>query len=88
MVDARVWRQVEDEALESPVTFLEYPRPIRRGSGGPHKPFSSLSEGLRGIFTINTEAGEMTCVPLHIPGTTMSSWVAGAGKYCSRNSSS
>jgi hypothetical protein len=24
MVDARVWKQVEDEARESPVRFLEY----------------------------------------------------------------
>jgi hypothetical protein len=24
MVDARVWRQVKDEARESPVRFLEY----------------------------------------------------------------
>src|SRR5215207_5244671 len=41
---------------------------IRRDSGGPQKPFSSLSEGLRGIFTIITEAGEVTCVLLHILG--------------------
>ena len=53
---------VKDEARESPVKFLEYLF-TRRGSGGPQKPFSSLSEGLRGIFTIITEAGEMTCVP-------------------------
>src|SRR5919112_1369232 len=32
--------------------------PIRRGTGGPQKPFSSLSEGLRGIFIIITETGE------------------------------
>jgi hypothetical protein len=25
MVDARVWRQVEDEERESPLRFLEYP---------------------------------------------------------------
>jgi|GEM_PF-4485620 hypothetical protein len=33
------------------------------------------------MFTINTEAGEETCIPnLHILGATpMSSWVAGAG---------
>jgi hypothetical protein len=31
------------------------------------------------MFTINTEAGENTYVPhLHILGTTMCSWVAGA----------
>jgi hypothetical protein len=74
MVDARVWRMVEDEPREPPVTLLKYP-PLLMGSGGSQKPFSSLSEGLRGIFTIITEAGEMTCVPLHIPGTTMSSWL-------------
>jgi hypothetical protein len=56
------------------VTLLEY-LPIRRGSGGPQKPFSWLSEGVRAVFTINTEAGEMTCVPLHIPGTPMSLWL-------------
>jgi len=33
------------------------------------------------VFTINTEAGEMTCVLLHIPGTTMCSWLAGTGGY-------
>jgi hypothetical protein len=35
------------------------------------------------MFTIDTEAGEETCVPyLHILGATpMSSWVADAGGY-------
>jgi hypothetical protein len=34
------------------------------------------------MFTINTEAGEMNRGPrLHIPGTPISSWVAGAGGY-------
>jgi hypothetical protein len=28
MVDARVWKQVEDEARESPVRFLEYLGPL------------------------------------------------------------
>jgi hypothetical protein len=61
------------------VTFLEYPI-YQKGSGGPQKPFSWLSEGVRGVFTINTEVGEETCVPyLHIFGATpLSSWVAGA----------
>ena len=37
--------------------------------GGPQKPSSWLSEGVRGIFTINTEVGEKSCVPhLHILG--------------------
>jgi len=58
-----VWRQVKDEARESPVRSLE--PPIRKGSGGPQKPFSSLSEGARGLFIINTEAGEIACV-LHL----------------------
>jgi hypothetical protein len=51
---------VEDEARESPVRFLEHLpiRPIRRGSGGSQKPFSSLSEGVRRVFTINTETDE------------------------------
>jgi hypothetical protein len=46
------------------VTLLEY-LPIRRGNGGSQKPFSSLSEGVRGAFTINTEIGEMARV-LHL----------------------
>ena len=50
------------EGRQSLVRFLEHP-PIRRGSGGPQKPFSSLSEGLRGVFTICTEAGERPHVP-------------------------
>jgi hypothetical protein len=42
---------------------------MRRGRGGSQKAFSSLSEGVRGVFTINTEAGEMPCIPhLHILG--------------------
>jgi hypothetical protein len=45
------------------VRFLGYD-PIRRGSGGPQKPFSWLSEGVRGAFTINTETGEMARVLL------------------------
>jgi len=58
------------------VTLLEYP-PIRRSSGGPQKAFSSLSEGIRGVFTINTEDSEKPCVPrLHILGATpMSLWL-------------
>jgi hypothetical protein len=57
------------------VRFLEHP-PIRRGSGDPQKPFSSLSEVLRDRFTIYIEAGEMTCDPhLHILGTTMYPWL-------------
>jgi hypothetical protein len=65
-----------------PCEVLEH-FPIRRGSGGPQKPFSWLSEGVRGVFTIITEADEKTCIPhLHILGATMSSWVAGAGQYC------
>jgi hypothetical protein len=57
------------------VTILEYPPP-RRGSGGSQKPFSWLSEGIRGVFTIITEAGERLASPhLHILGTTMCSWL-------------
>jgi hypothetical protein len=41
MVDAKVWRQVKDEARESPVTFQGY-QFYQKGSGGPQKPFSSL----------------------------------------------
>jgi hypothetical protein len=55
---------------------VRLPQPIRRASGGPQKPFSSLSEGIKTMFTINTEVGEKTFIPhLHIPGTTMSSWL-------------
>jgi hypothetical protein len=52
--------------------------PIRRGSGGPQKPFSSLSEGVRGEFTIYTEAGERTYVPAFLssvpPHVLVGSW--------------
>jgi hypothetical protein len=66
MVDARVWKQVKDEAREAPVRFLEH-LPIRRGSGGPQKPISWLSEGDGGVFTVSSESSEDTCVPhLHI----------------------
>jgi hypothetical protein len=88
IVDARVWRMVKGEARESPVRFLE-PLPIRRGSGGPQKAFSWLSEGVRGVFTNNTEASERPCVPyLHNFGATpRSSWVAGASCSHERASS-
>jgi hypothetical protein len=56
------------EARESPVRVLGY-LSIRRGSVGPQKPFSWLSEGVKGVFTINTEIGEKTCaLHLHILG--------------------
>jgi hypothetical protein len=56
--------------------LLNTPSSIRRGSGGPQKPFSWLSEDVRGAFTINTEAGEETSIPhLHILGATMCSWL-------------
>jgi hypothetical protein len=55
------------------VTLLEY-FPIRRGSGGSQKPFSSLSEGVRGMFTIVTEVSEITSVPPPHPRDTMSTW--------------
>jgi hypothetical protein len=38
-------------------------------SGGLQKPFSWLSEGVKGIFTTDTEAGEETCIShFHILG--------------------
>jgi hypothetical protein len=50
------------------VRFLEHLF-YQKGSGGPQKPFSWLSEGVRCIFTINTETDEKTCIPrLHILG--------------------
>jgi hypothetical protein len=53
----------------------------KKGSGGPQKPFSCLSEGVGAVFTVSTESSEIACVPhLHILGTTpVSSWVANAG---------
>ena len=56
------------------MTLLEY-TPLLLGSEGPQKPFSWLSQGIRAVLTINTELGEMTCFPLHIPGTTMCLWL-------------
>jgi hypothetical protein len=41
--------------------FLEY-LTIRRGIGGPQKAFSSLSEGVRDVFTVSTESSEIACV--------------------------
>jgi hypothetical protein len=55
---------VKDEARESPVKFLEYLF-TRRGSGGPQKPFSSLSEGVGGVLTVSTESSEIACI-LHL----------------------
>jgi hypothetical protein len=73
---------VKEEARQSPVRFLG---PIfQKGSGGPQKPFSWLSEGVRCVFTINTEAGEIACV-LHTPYPRCHPRVlvvAGAGQYC------
>jgi Transposase domain (DUF772) len=61
-VDARVWKQVKVEGRQSPVSYLKY-RFITRGSGGPQKPFSWLSEGVKGVFTVSTDPSERTCVP-------------------------
>lgn len=62
----------------------------QKGSGGPQKPFSWLSEGVRGVFTTNTEAGERTYVPAFLSSGRDHRVlvIGGAGKYCSRNSSS
>jgi hypothetical protein len=82
MVDARVWKQVKDEARQSPVTLLEFLTPLLIGSEDPQKPSSSLSEGLRGMFTIITEAGEMTCIPTSTSvGPPHVLVIGGAGKY-------
>jgi hypothetical protein len=67
MVEARVRKQVKDEALELPLRFLEY-LPIGRGSGGPQKPLPWLSEGVKGIFTVSTVSSEITCGPTISPG--------------------
>jgi hypothetical protein len=46
----------------------------QKGSGGPQKPFSWLSEGVKGAFTINTEVGEIACVlHLKIPNLVLTS---------------
>jgi hypothetical protein len=64
---------VKDEGRQSPVSLLEYVF-YQKGSGAPQKPFSSLLEGVRGTFTINTEVGEMTLIlHLHFFRSTMSS---------------
>jgi hypothetical protein len=56
--------------------------------GGPQNASSSLWEGVRSVFTINTETGDKTCIPyLHIlQATTMSSWIVGAGGHYSGTS--
>jgi hypothetical protein len=61
----------------------QYPSsPIRRGDGGPQKPFSSFSEGVRGVFTISTESSERTCVPHFSSSVTPHVLVVGgAGGY-------
>jgi hypothetical protein len=42
---------------------------LRKRPGGPQKPISWLSEGVRAVFTTDTEVGEETCIPnLHILG--------------------
>src|SRR5829696_3506190 len=53
---------------------------IRRVSEGSQKPFPWLSEGVRGMFTINTEAGEKACVP-HLHGAISHVLV---GRWCER----
>jgi hypothetical protein len=63
------------------VRFLEY-HLYQKGSRGPQKPFSWLSEGGRDVFTINTETDEKTCIPhLHILGAPHVLVVAGVGQY-------
>jgi hypothetical protein len=65
-----------DEGPRGSILLIAGTGNIRRSNGGPQKPFSWLSEGVRGVFTTDTEAGEMICIPhLHILGATpMSSW--------------
>jgi hypothetical protein len=61
------------------VRFLEY-HFYQKGSGGRQKPFSWLSEGVGGAFTINTEAGEKPCIPhLHTSVPLPCLVVTGAG---------
>jgi hypothetical protein len=61
---------------------------IRRGDGGPQKPFSSFSEGVRGVFTISTESSERACVPHFSSSVTPHVLVVGgAGKYSLETSS-
>ena len=76
---------VKDDARQSPVRFLEYPAPVGRGSGGLQKPFSSLSEGVGGIFTFSTESSERTLVPAYLSSGSDHRVivVAGAGGYSS-----
>ena len=56
-----------------------YAEICKRGSGGPQKPSSWLSEGVRDAFTINTEVGEETLYPPppHLGATPLS-----RGNWC------
>ena len=69
MVDARRFGSRSKTRHENPLRGFWSTNIYQKGSGGPQKPFSWLSEGDRGVFTINTEAGEKTCIPnLHLLG--------------------
>ena len=53
----------------------------QKGGGVPQKPFSWLSKGIRGVFTINTEIGEITYIPPPHPRDHHVLVVGGAGQY-------
>jgi hypothetical protein len=84
LVKGLVWVGSRTEHYEQMVEFYRDTLIYQKGSGGPQKPFSWLSEGVRGVFTINTEAGEQACIPhFHILcATPMSSW--SRGRWCGR----
>ena len=73
MVEAMAGSRSKTRRENPPVRVLEYPT-IRIVAETVREPLSGLRGGVKTVFTIDTEAGEMTCVPrLHILGTTMCS---------------
>jgi hypothetical protein len=77
-VGARAERTIQRIEARGSILRATDPSPVPTpsiGSGGPQKPFSSLSEGVGGVFTIDTEDGERLVSPLHILGITMCSWL-------------
>src|SRR5215213_5768861 len=56
---SKAWLEVgQRRGLRIPCEVPGVPIFYQKGSGGPQKPFSSLSDGVTGRFTIITEAGE------------------------------
>jgi hypothetical protein len=85
LVKGLVWVGSRTEHYEQMVEFYRDTLIYQKGSGGPQKPFSWLSEGVRGMFTINTEAGERLVFPTSTssapPPCPRGLVAAGAGGY-------